>query len=175
MRTVALRVAALAVLLLLVLASVLTLQTMRRLPDILVYFVADSGSYMTLEPVGRRSNEGGPEERARAALTELLKGPSPGEREKGFSSAVPSETGVNRLDFSDGVVTVDLSDEFERGGGSAEMQARLYQVLYTLTQPRDVGAVSLLIEGRPVRVFGGEGILVDSPWYRSEHEGLPLW
>lgn len=170
-----LRVAALAVLLLLVVASVLTLQTMRRLPDTLVYFVADSGSYLTLEPVGRQSNAGGPEERAKAALTELSRGPTAGEREKGLSSTVPSEVRTRRVDFGNGVLTVDLSDDFERGGGSAEMQGRLYQVFYTLTQPRDVEAVSLLIEGRPVRVFGGEGILVDSPWFRAEHERLPVW
>jgi spore germination protein GerM len=170
-----LRVVALAALLLLVLASVLTLQTMRRLPDSLVYLTASDGNYLRLEPVGRRSNADGTTERARVAVAHLAAGPTPGERAKGLASSVPQETRVRRISFEDGILRLDLSEEFERGGGSAGMQGRLHQLFYTLTQPRDVKGVLLMIDGRRVEVFGGEGLMVDSPWLRSDHPDLPVW
>ena len=174
-RSVVLRVVALAVLLLLVLAAVLTLQTMRRLPDTLIYLVAADERTFHLEPVGRRSSAGSPEEQARAAVAHLAAGPTEGEEERGLSSAVPTATQVNGIRFADGVVQVDLSQEFESGGGSAGMQARLFQLFYTLTQPGDVEGVVLLVEGAEVDVFGGEGIIVDSPWLRERHPTLPVW
>ncbi|MEX2540884.1 MAG: GerMN domain-containing protein [Trueperaceae bacterium] len=175
MRTVVLRVAALAALLLLVLATVLTLQTMQRLPDTLVYLVADSGTNFRLESVGRRSNADSPEERARAAITELAEGPTASERERGLTSVVPVGTSVHGILLIDAVLEVDLSGEFESGGGSAAMQGRLNQLFYTLTQPAGIDGVRLFIDGRPAVVFGGEGIIVDSPWLRSQHSALPVW
>lgn len=175
LRSVVLRVVALAVLLLLVLAAVLTLQTMRRLPDTLIYLVAADERTFHLEPVGRRSSADSAEERARAAVAHLASGPTQGEEERGLSSSVPEATEVNGVRFTDGVLRVDLSREFESGGGSAAMQARLFQLFYTLTQPRDVEAVELLVEGAEVDVFGGEGIIIDSPWLRARHPRLPVW
>lgn len=174
-RSIVLRVVALAVLLLLVLAAVLTLQTMRRLPDTLIYLTAADETTFHLVPVGRHSSGDTPEERARAAVAHLAAGPSPGEEERGLTSVVPATTEVNAVRFENGIVHIDLSEEFERGGGSAAMQGRLYQLFYTLSQPREVDGVVLLVEGDEVNVFGGEGIIVDSPWLRERHPSLPVW
>lgn len=174
-RSIVLRVVALAVLLLLVLAAVLTLQTMRRLPDTLIYLVAADDTVFQLESVGRHSGGGSPEERARAAVAHLAGGPTPGEEERGLTTSIPAATEVEGVRFEDGILRIDLSAEFESGGGSAAMQARLYQLFYTLTQPRDVEGVVLLVEGDEVEVFGGEGIIVDSPWLRERHPSLPVW
>jgi spore germination protein GerM len=174
-RTVVLRVVGLAALLLLVLAAVLTIQTLRRLPDTIVYFVSDEGDYFRLEPVGRRSNGRTREQRARAAVAQLAAGPTASERARGLSSAVPEGTIVRDVILAERILLIDLSSEFESGGGSAGMQGRLYQLFYTLSQPGSVDGVELMVDGRPVFAFGGEGILVDSPWLRSEHPVLPRW
>jgi spore germination protein GerM len=174
-RTVVLRVVGLAALLLLVLAAVLTVQTLGRLPDTIVYFVAAGGDRFRLEPVGRRSNGRTPEQRARAAVAQLAAGPTATERARGLSSAVPEGTTVRDVILADRILLIDLSSEFESGGGSAGMQGRLNQLFYTLSQPGGVDGVELMVAGRPVVVFGGEGILVDSPWLRSEHPVLPRW
>ena len=62
---------------------------------------------------------------------------------------------------------MDLSTEFDSGGGTASMQYRLAQVVYTLTQFSTVKSVVFQIEGQTVTVFGGEGIVLDGPVRRA--------
>lgn len=54
---------------------------------------------------------------------------------------------------------------------------RLAQVTYTLTQFPTVNAVSFRLDGRPVTVFGSEGIVLDGPVAREDfHDLLPsVW
>ena len=62
------------------------------------------------------------------------------------------------LSIKDGIATVDLSREFESGGGSASTFYRLGQVVYTLTQFSTIDAVTFQVEGRTVTTFGSEGV-----------------
>ena len=57
---------------------------------------------------------------------------------------------------------------FESGGGSTSMFVRLGQVIFTLTQFPAVESVRFSIEGRPVSVFSGEGIVIDHPQARAD-------
>ncbi len=107
-----------------------------------------------------------------AAVEGVLAGPLPGEVAAGISSGVPAGSHLLGLSIADGVATVDLSREFESGGGSASIFIRLGQVVYTLTQFPTVQSVRFLIEGQPVRVFSSEGILLDGPVGRSDHDDL---
>ncbi len=76
------------------------------------------------------------------------------------------------LSIKNGVATVDLSSEFESGGGSASAMIRLGQVVYTLTQFPTVQSVLFQIEGRQVTVFGSEGIVLDGPVARADYYDL---
>jgi germination protein M len=102
---------------------------------------------------------------ARAAMNALLAGPNPDERggSDTMRSAVPDGTRLLGLSIKSGVATVDLSGEFESGGGSASCLGRLGQVVYTLTQFGSVDSVALRVDGQPVSVFGCERIVLDGP------------
>lgn len=175
MRTVVLRVVALALLLMLALVGVITARTLSRLPDMLVYFAKDSGTSFTLESVPRVARSGTLVERVTAQVSALVQGPTGSEAEKGLATTLPEGTRVLGASLEDGVLTVDLSREFGTGGGTASMLGRLNQLYYTLSQPADVRAVSIEVEGRPLRVLGGEGIIVDRVWIRDQHGDDPLW
>lgn len=108
----------------------------------------------------------------RAALTELFEGPTRQEAGAGVFTAVPDGTEILDLSIKDGVATVDLSAEFEQGGGSSAEMMQLAQLTYTLTQFASVDAVALEIEGEPVEVFGGHGIIIDHPMTRRDFEQL---
>lgn len=108
----------------------------------------------------------------RAALTELFEGPTRQEAGAGVFTAVPDGTEILDLSIKDGVATVDLSAEFEQGGGSSAEMMQLAQLTYTLTQFASVDAVALEIEGEPVEVFGGHGIIIDHPMARRDFDHL---
>ncbi len=106
---------------------------------------------------------------ATVALSELLAGPTPDERSAAISSAIPDRTLLLGLTIDDGVATVDLSREFESGGGSMSMFGRIAQVVYTLTQFSTVEQVLFRLDGEPVEVFSGEGILLADPVGRDDY------
>ena len=107
---------------------------------------------------------------ARAALTELLAGPTAEEVASGLTSAVPAGTRLHDVSISGGVATVDLDGTFDDGGGSASMLGRVAQVVATLTRFPTVDRVAFRIDGRPVEAIGGEGVVVDPPIGRGAIE-----
>jgi germination protein M len=109
---------------------------------------------------------------ATAAVKALLAGPSQAELESGLGTAVPAGTRLLGISIDKGVATVDLTSEYQSGGGSLSMQARLGQVVYTLTQFPTVRAVLFHLDGEPVNVFSGEGIVLDHPVGRRDYEDL---
>jgi spore germination protein GerM len=109
---------------------------------------------------------------ATAAMNGLLAGPDADSAERVLSSAIPAGTRLLGLTIKDGVATVDLSNEFESGGGSASTIIRLGQVVFTLTQFPTVDSVLFQIEGRPVTVFGSAGIVLGGPVGRADYEEL---
>jgi hypothetical protein len=99
-----------------------------------------------------------------AAMAALLAGPTAAESgERVITSAVPDGSRLLGLTIDNGVATVDLSSEFESGGGSLSITVRLAQVVYTLTQFPTVQSVRFEIDGRPVSVFSSEGLILDGP------------
>lgn len=106
----------------------------------------------------------------RAAMLQLLSGPSRADKARGMTTCVPAQTKLLGLSVANGTATVDLSKSFESGGGSLSMTARLAQVVYTLTQFPTVSRVVFWLEGRRVTVFGGEGIMLDHPATRASFE-----
>ena len=100
---------------------------------------------------------------ARAALTELLEGPTPDEAGDGLVSAIPEGTSLRDISIADGIATVDLDGTFDDGGGSASMLGRVAQVVATLTRFPTVERVAFRLDGEPVASIGGEGVVVDPP------------
>jgi hypothetical protein len=107
---------------------------------------------------------------ARASLASLLDGPTTEERAAGLSSAIPSGTTLLDLSLVEGLATVDLSGEFDDGGGSASMLGRVAQVVATLTRLPTIERVAFRLDGRAVETIGGEGVIVDPPLGRREIE-----
>jgi len=105
-------------------------------------------------------------EHLRATPAELrIAGPTAAEavaallrNEGGHASVIPAGIELNGVAVADGTATVDLSREFEAGGGSASMQARVAQVVYTLTQWPWIQRVTFELDGDPVTAIGGEGV-----------------
>ena len=109
------------------------------------------------------------------AIQALIAGPTDQERDEGLSTAIPADTLLLGIVIENNLATIDLGREFESGGGSFAMLGRLAQVVYTLTQFPTVNEVQFKLDGQPVTVFSGEGILLEDPVTRGDYASiLPL-
>jgi hypothetical protein len=105
----------------------------------------------------------------RAAMEELLARPTDFEANAGAGTAVPPGTRLLDLDISDGIATVDLSEEYgSTGGGTMGESLAVAQVVYTLTQFPSVSGVNFKIEGTPIEVTPGHGIDLSEPQRRKD-------
>ena len=106
-----------------------------------------------------------------AAVRALLEGPNEAElgARPAMYTVVPDGTRFLGLRIESGIATVNLSREFEEGGGSASVVGRLAQVVYTLTQFPTVDGVKFELDGEPVTVFSGEGVVLDAPVDREDY------
>ena len=105
------------------------------------------------------------------AIKALIAGPNDDElgARPAMYTTIPEGTRFLGLTIDGGVATVNLSKEFQSGGGSASVLGRLAQVVYTLTQFASVDSVQFQIDGQPVPVFGGEGVVLDEPVGRADY------
>lgn len=107
---------------------------------------------------------------AAAALEALLDGPDADDEALGLHSEIPADTELLGMTIVDTVATVDLSGEFESGGGSLSMTARVAQVVYTASQFPSVQTVRIHIDGEAVESIGGEGVVVGDGLTRADFE-----
>jgi immunoglobulin-like protein involved in spore germination/sporulation and spore germination protein len=107
-----------------------------------------------------------------AALADLLAGPTTAEHDAGIGTQIPDGTELLGLSIDNGIATVDLTSEYESGGGTASMTMRLAQIVCTLDQFPTVKGVFFQLDGRAVDVLGGEGIVIDQPLRCRDYRDL---
>ena len=90
-------------------------------------------------------------------------GPKPKERAKGVYTEIPSGTNVIYIKEMPDKIIINLSAEFEKGGGTDSLYKRLYQVIKTSRLNSNNVPVYLYIEGERADVIGGDGIMLSQP------------
>lgn len=112
-----------------------------------------------------------PEALLKAAFEKMLAGSDDPE----LTSTIPAGTKLRSVQMKEDGVHVDLSQEFTSGGGSTAMTGRLAQVIYTATTLNPEAPVWISVEGAPLDVLGGEGLIVDQPMTRETfQQNYPL-
>lgn len=107
---------------------------------------------------------------ARGAMLALLSGPTAAEKAAGYTSAIPAGTKLLGIAIDGDIAIVDLSGEFDDGGGTLSMSLRAAQVVHTLTQFANVERVRFRMDGQPLELLGGEGLEVAEPQTRAMWE-----
>lgn len=132
-----------------------------------VFWLQDTGTNLELVPMDiQLEPEMSATEQLTAAFEQLMQGPA----DAAMASSIPAETELNSVAIREDGVHVDLSDAFEFGGGSASMMGRLGQVIYTATTLDPDANVWISIDGEPLKLLGGEGLIVDQPMTRSDFD-----
>jgi germination protein M len=132
-----------------------------------VWFTSADGLFVTYrtEPATPRVGT--------TALEGLLEGPDSFEMGYGLRTEIPDGTQLLGLEIDGEIARVDLTSEFESGGGLASMQARLAQVVYTITQFSTVKGVLFSLDGEPIGVPKGESIIERPVTRRDYADQLP--
>lgn len=96
------------------------------------------------------------------AISSLILGPTKSEKNAGIYSEIPTGTEILDIDERSSVVIINLSRQFEFGGGTDSVYKRLYQLIKTARRNTDK-PVYLYIEGKQADVIGGDGIMISQP------------
>lgn len=104
------------------------------------------------------------------ALTSLVSGPKANEKAKGVYSEIPAGTRVISIQETPDKVIVNLTSEFEQGGGTDSLYKRLYQLIKT-AKKNTSKPVYLYLNGKQADVIGGEGIMITQPLNNGSLDG----
>ena len=96
------------------------------------------------------------------AVKLLLKGPNATERKAGVCSEIPPNTELLYVKETPVKVIVNLSSDFEFGGGGDSVYKRMYQLIKTVNK-NSLKPVYLYIDGQQANVIGGEGLMLKQP------------
>ena len=129
-----------------------------------VYWLQDTGTQLRLTTRNVQLSEAAQPEALAGAFEALLNGPA----SMDVATTIPADTDLLALSVEPDGVHVNLSEEFEFGGGSTAMTGRLGQVIYTATALDPSAPVWISVEGEPLKVLGGEGVMVSQPMTREE-------
>lgn len=133
-----------------------------------VFWLKDTGSRQELvpQPIETAAAPQEPSTVLKTAFDDLLAGPKTGD----MSTTIPAGTQVRDVQVQPDGVHVDLSSEFTSGGGSAAMTGRIAQVIYTATSLSPDAKVWIDVEGKPLEILGGEGLVLEQPLTRESFE-----
>jgi hypothetical protein len=102
---------------------------------------------------------------ARAAVEQLLAGPTTGELDgiPSITTTVPTGARLLGLTVSEGIAIVDLSGEFDATDDDAAVAQRIAQVVFTLSRFPTIHEVLFRQDGIDIEVPTGDGQLVSRP------------
>lgn len=128
-----------------------------------VYFIGQNSNkeevYKVVKRVYHSAEDG---TKIKYAITNLLQGPTKKEQAKGIYSEIPQGTKLVSIEEKPNKVIVNLSGNFEQGGGTDGLYKRLYQLIKTANKNTTLD-VYLYIDGKQAEIIGGEGIMINQP------------
>ena len=130
--------------------------------DVNVYFIAHNSNGEEVYRAVKREYIPEYGSKLKFAVKALINGPSDKEKKKGVYSEIPSGTRMISLTESPSRVVINLTSDFENGGGTDSLYKRLFQLIKTVKINSNL-PLYLQLDGKQVEVIGGEGIMINQP------------
>jgi hypothetical protein len=124
-----------------------------------------------LVPSGRDVTGTTPAQRVDDLLAQLAAGPTSGERDAEFTTALPPQLRLSATRTEAGTVTVDLSGASEAPAGEQSRRA-VGQIVLTATSVPGISAVLLTHDGEPLEAPLPSGELTSAPLTAADYRAL---
>lgn len=131
--------------------------------ELAIYWIEASKNKLTAVPIAIKAKNNN--EAINSVINTLITEAPP---ESSLYSAIPANTKILSMTSKDKDIRINFSSEFTKGGGSASMQGRIIQILYTATSLDPDAKVYLSVDGKPLKYIGGEGLEVPQPMTRQD-------
>lgn len=126
-----------------------------------IYFLATgSDGSAIFKKVKRNINT---KDKLNYAIKELLNGPNSKEKAAGVYNEIPRGTKLLGIQVQGNNVIINLSSDFQYGGGTDSIYSRMRQLIKTAMSNTSSKNIYLYLDGKQVDVIGGEGIMVSQP------------
>ncbi len=96
------------------------------------------------------------------AVKALINGPTEKEKKAGVYTEIPTGTRLISITESPSRVVINLTSDFENGGGTDGVYKRLFQLIKTVKINSNL-PLYLQLDGKQVDVIGGEGVMITQP------------
>lgn len=127
-----------------------------------IYFIGQNKKNEEVYKIIKRQYSSKKGTKIKYAIESLINGPTSKEKTRGIYSEIPSGTKLISLEETPEKVVINLSENFEQGGGTEGLYKRVYQLIKTANKNTTLD-VYLEIEGKQVDTIGGEGIMINQP------------
>ena len=128
-----------------------------------IYFVKLQGSSEVYVPIQKEFVETNDIQRFEEVIKTLLEGPATLGKFQGLYSEIPEATKLIYVKEKNNAYVINLSDDFEYGGGTESISTRFMQLVLTATNASQGKDVYLQINGSMVEMLGGEGMMIKQP------------
>lgn len=130
-----------------------------------IYFAKEKNETTSLISVKRKfsAESAGGAKKIEYAVSELLNGPSSSEKNSGSFSEIPQGTKLLAVKEDANSIIVDLSEDFQYGGGTQSQYIRVKQLIKTILAANPKKPVYLYLNGQKADVIGGEGLILNQP------------
>lgn len=99
----------------------------------------------------------------------LLNGPNNNEKTRSVITNIPDNTKLISVWIKNNTAYINFSNDFEFNSfGKDSTITQIKQVVYTATEFSNVKYVQILIDGKIKKYLGGEGVLIEKPFSRSD-------
>ena len=134
-------------------------KTEKKEKNVKIFILNNSGN---LQAVNRTCNTELEKSCFAYAIKELINAPTRWEKSKGYTSEIPTGTKILSIRESSNSIMIDLSSNFESGGGAESTYTRIKQIIKTANANSSIPTY-LYINGKQANVIGGEGIMIKQP------------
>jgi len=110
---------------------------------------------------------------AQSWLTELTKGPTTDEADKGFRTPFDQPNLIGNVREGGGLIQIDLTANFTTLPPPDQLLA-LAVIVYTATESSRDDTVAFTVESQPIRPLRPDGQSIDGPVKRADYETLVL-